>query len=110
MLQRSKQKKRINSQVVKEVNHQVTSCKVGKGTKGLRTVLLARLKPYIQGTSSWVGIDLVRCLPRSGLPQWLSQSRICNAGNLGLIPGPGRSFGEGKDYPVQYSCLENLMK
>ena len=34
---------------------------------------------------------------------------ICNAGNLGLIPGSGRSPGEGKVYPLQYSCLENSM-
>ena len=33
----------------------------------------------------------------------------CNAGNLGLIPGLGRSPGEGKCYPLQYSDLENSM-
>ena len=33
----------------------------------------------------------------------------CNAGDLGLIPGLGRSPGEGKDYPLQYSGLENSM-
>ena len=31
----------------------------------------------------------------------------CNAGDLGLIPGLGRSSGEGKGYPLQYSDLEN---
>ena len=31
-----------------------------------------------------------------------------NAGDLGLIPGSGRSPGEGNDNPLQYSCLENL--
>ena len=31
----------------------------------------------------------------------------CNAGDLGLIPGLGRSSGEGKGYPLQYSGLEN---
>ena len=30
-----------------------------------------------------------------------------NAGDLGLIPGSGRSPGEGNDNPLQYSCLEN---
>ena len=30
-----------------------------------------------------------------------------NAGDLGLIPGVGRSPGEGKGYPLQYSGLEN---
>ena len=33
----------------------------------------------------------------------------CNAGDLGLIPGLGRSPGEGKGYPLQYSGLENSM-
>ena len=32
----------------------------------------------------------------------------CNAGDLGLIPGSGRSPGEGKGYPLQYSGLENF--
>ena len=32
-----------------------------------------------------------------------------NAGDLGSIPGLGRSPGEGKGYPVQYSGLENSM-
>ena len=31
----------------------------------------------------------------------------CNAGDLGLIPGFGRSPGEGNGYPLQYTCLEN---
>ena len=33
----------------------------------------------------------------------------CNAGDLGLIPGLGRSPGEGKGYPLQYSGLEKSM-
>ena len=33
----------------------------------------------------------------------------CNVGNLGLIPGLGRSPGEGKGYPLQESGLENSM-
>ena len=32
-----------------------------------------------------------------------------NAGDLGLIPGLGRSPGEGKSYPLRYSGLENSM-
>ena len=33
----------------------------------------------------------------------------CNEGDLGSIPGLGRSLGEGKGYPFQYSGLENSM-
>ena len=32
-----------------------------------------------------------------------------NAGDPGLIPGLGRSSGEGNDYLLQYSCLDNSM-
>ena len=32
---------------------------------------------------------------------------VCNAGDLGSIPGLGRSPGEENSYPLQYSCLEN---
>ena len=32
-----------------------------------------------------------------------------NVGDLGLIPGLGRSSGEGNGNPLQYSCLENPM-
>ena len=34
----------------------------------------------------------------------------CNAGDPGLIPGLGRSPGEGNGNPLQYSCPENLME
>ena len=33
----------------------------------------------------------------------------CNAGDLGSIPGLGKSPGEGNGYPLQYSGLENSM-
>ena len=33
----------------------------------------------------------------------------CNAGDLGSIPGLGRSPGEGNGNPLQYSCLESPM-
>ena len=33
----------------------------------------------------------------------------CSVGDLGLIPGLGRSPGEGNGNPLQYSYLENFM-
>ena len=36
-----------------------------------------------------------------------SKQSACSAGNPGLIPGSGRSHGEGNGNPLQYSCLEN---
>ena len=39
----------------------------------------------------------------------VGKESACNAGDLGSIPGLGRSPGEGKGYPFQYSGLENSM-
>ena len=48
-----------------------------------------------------------------GLPQWLSSKEsACNSGNsgdVGLIPGSGRSLGGGHGNSLQYFDLENLM-
>ena len=38
----------------------------------------------------------------------LGKESACNVGDLGLIPGLGRSPGEEKGYPLQYSGLENF--
>ena len=44
----------------------------------------------------------------SGFPLWLSWKKsTCNVGYLGLIPGLGRSPGEGHGNPLQYSYLKN---
>ena len=42
------------------------------------------------------------------VPQTVNNSPA-NAEDMGLIPGSGRSPGEGNDYPLHYSCLENPM-
>ena len=39
----------------------------------------------------------------------VSQESACNAGDWGLIPGLGRSPGEGNSNLLQFSCLENPM-
>ena len=45
------------------------------------------------------------CLPGGSV----GKESICNAGDPGLIPGWGRSPGEGNSNPLQYSCLEKPM-
>ena len=46
-----------------------------------------------------------------GLPWCLSgQESFCQAGDGGLIPGSGRSPGEGNGNPLQYSGLENPLE
>ena len=37
------------------------------------------------------------------------KASVYNTGDPGLIPGLGRSPGEGNGSPLQYSCLENPM-
>ena len=37
------------------------------------------------------------------------EESACNGGELGSIPGSGRSAGEGNGHPLQYYCLENPM-
>ena len=45
-----------------------------------------------------------------GFPDSLvGKEYACSVGHLGLMPGLGRSPGEGKGYPLQYSSLENSM-
>ena len=39
----------------------------------------------------------------------VDKESTCNTGDPGLIPGFGRSAGEGKGYSLQYSGLENSM-
>ena len=44
------------------------------------------------------------------LPWWLrGKESVCNAGDQGLIPGSGRSPGEGNSNSLPYSRLENSM-
>ena len=53
---------------------------------------------------------LTAILEAKGFPDGSEvKASACNAGDLGLIPGSGRSPGEGNGNPLQYSCLENPM-
>ena len=53
-------------------------------------------------------VTMTQLLSQLGLPWWLSgKESICNAGDVGLIPGLGSSPGGGHGNPLQYSCLEN---
>ena len=56
------------------------------------------------------GVPLYSSVGLLGFPCHLAgKQSVCNAGDLGSIPGLGRSPGEGKGYPLQYSGLENSM-
>ena len=65
----------------------------------------------MQGTqiTSGVGGTAKSFVPH-GLPCGSAgENSACSAGGLGSVPGLGRSLGEGKGYPLQYSGLENSM-
>ena len=55
-------------------------------------------------------IDILFHIIQKDLPWWLRWLSVClQCGDLGLIPGWGRSHGEGNGNPLQYTCLENPM-
>ena len=75
------------------------------GNNGLRLIPFELIFMYIVSYS--YGLTL---LHMTGFPYGSAgEESACNAGDLGLIPGLGRSPGEGKGYPLQYSGLEKSM-
>ena len=75
------------------------------------------LKSHLQFHRSKASIFSVQpsLWSNSHISMWLleggsdSKESACNAGDPGLIPGLGRSPGEGNSYSLQNSCLENPM-
>ena len=63
----------------------------------VRVLLKPSLKDFEHSLTSMVGFPCGSA----------HKEYICNVGYLGSIPGLGRSPGEGKTYPLQYSGLEN---
>ena len=59
---------------------------------------------YLISPCPWV-LQLLLLTDLTQIPQYSSVGKesICNAGDLGWIPGSGRSPGEGIGYPLQYS-------
>ena len=57
----------------------------------------------------WLSIWTIPHSPLAFPDSLVGKESTCNAGDLGSIPGLGRSPGEGKGYPHQDSGLENAM-
>ena len=51
-------------------------------------------------------MNLHSSLPKGFLDGSVGKEFVCNAGDLGSIPGSGGIPGEGNGYPLQYSCLK----
>ena len=78
---------------------------VGKNLPAMQETLV----PFLVGKIHWKR-DRLHTPVFLGFPCGSAgKESTCNAGGLGLIPGLGRSPGEGKRYPLEYSGLENFM-
>ena len=65
----------------------------------------------VQGVAkSWTWLsNWTKWLNRASLYGSAVEESACNTGDMGLIPGSGRSLGEWDGNPLKYSCLENCM-
>ena len=69
------------------------------------TMGMAMMRPAGTDCAFWPPVQVGRAF--SGFPSgWGGKECTCNAGDLGSVPGLGRSPGERDDNPLQYSCLE----
>ena len=68
-----------------------------------------------QNEMTQIPVELIFCIIHNSFSIFLIvvdqtvKKSACNAGDLGSIPGLGRSPGEGNGNPLQYSSLENPM-
>ena len=67
--------------------------------------MLAGLLLHVTVTSQGVCQKIRSDVRKSGVI--VSLAPLISGGDWGLIPGSGRSPGEGNDNPLQYSCLEH---
>ena len=91
----------------------------GKNTEVGCHFLLQCMKVKLKSLGRvWLFSDPMDCSPPGSSVHGIFQARVLewgaiafsgNAGDLGSIPGLGRSPGEGKGYPLKYSGLENSM-
>ena len=92
--------KAVNCQPAYLIYTQNTSCEM---LDWMKHKLESRLQGEISTTSDMQILSL-------GFPGGSAgKESACSVGDLGLIPGLGRSPGEGKGYPFQYSGWENSM-
>ena len=80
------------------------TCFGSKDTNRLRAKGWRKISHMNGDLENWSGCTDTG-FPRSSV----GKESACSAGDSGLIPGSGRSPGEGNGNPLQYSCLENPM-
>ena len=81
--------------------------------EGLKSYVTVSSINEVIVTTLWFGHlscqNIIDIVSRTSLVSSDSKTSAYNAGDLGSIPGAGRSTGEGNGNPLQYSCLENPM-
>ena len=74
----------------------------------LRNCLWLQHNLLVMSVDLWLLLTRLFCF-LCFLSDLVDEESACNAGDWGLIPGSGRSPGEGNGNPLQYTCLENCM-
>ena len=73
-------------------------------------ILIKQCENFFMVSASYQLRSKAKFIATKGFPGGSEvKASACNAGDLGSIPGSGRSPGEGNGNPLQYSCLENPM-
>ena len=86
--------------LTKQISWDCSCCKRGLSLYEKVSLFL----PSVKLSSIWESTVSLRGFPGGSD----SKESTCNVGDLGSIPGFGRSPGGGDGNPLQYSCLENL--
>ena len=77
------------------------------GAESLLGNIVVSFQSELKHEFSYVHLRHILGFPGSSVGK---KKSTCNAGDLGSVPGLGRSSGEGIGYPLQYSGLENPME
>ena len=90
-------------------NHQRFNALIYKGGQQQYLPHKATVKSKLYTSAVWHITCHVVCTQEDFPGGSDGKASVYNVGDLGSVPGSGRSPGEGTGNPLQYSCLENLM-
>ena len=105
----------VGGEVCRSQHHQPSGSNWSGVRVRVKVCLWGSMPSLILTSPTWRGLQYLRTVQRyyRGYPFMGfrggsdSKESSCNAGDLGFIPGLGRSPGGGHGNPLQYSCLEH---
>ena len=105
---------RVSQQQYSKDKADVTACFMSKAIRKVSPTATRWAKKkkslYKRGLTPFWEEEIILSLSFEGFPgSSVGKESACSAGDPGLIPRLGRSTGEGKGCPLQYSGLENPM-